>query len=658
MRAAGIRRLLLVSGDAAWCQLQAEALRHTLGTATLWVGPAAQPEPYCASSALVRMLGREFHHAIFDARDGFDVSAFAALAGTLTPGSWLVLLSPPLAQWPARPDADTLRWNDAAEPIPTPHFTHHLIRAVQADADALIWQQGSAPALPAWPPRPQWHPASGEPLAEQEAVLSALSCMPPGAAAVTAGRGRGKSALAGMHLRRLAGSAIVTAPSKGATDVLAHFAGERFRFLAPDALLASDERADWLIVDEAAAIPGPLLEALVRRFPRTLLTTTVQGYEGTGRGFLLKLCARFPQLRAFTLDQPVRWALGCPLEALVARTLLFDDAVADAPMRGELRIVPVAQSAWHDAAALPAAMYRLLSAAHYRTSPLDLRRMMDAEGQHFACALAADTPIGALWLVEEGGLSPALSRAVWAGFRRPRGNLVAQSLAAHGGSMMAATLRGQRITRIAVHPRRQGEGVGQQMVAQAASAASGELDYLSVSFGYTESLARFWQRCGFTLVRVGTHREASSGCYAAIALYPLSEAGRTLVCGERQRMRRDAPWLDEWRDLALAEPGACEAMLNDDDWLELAGFAWGHRPLTAALGSLGRLALSGSQPLPLLRATLGRQPEAAIAAAHRLSGRKALLAATRLEVAEALAARDADRAGQLERQLAGYNFFN
>lgn len=84
---------------------------------------------------------------------------------------------------------------------------------------------------------------------------------------------------------RIAGSAIVTAPAKAATDVLAQFAGEKFRFIAPDALLASDEQADWLVVDEAAAIPAPLLYQLVSRFPRTLLTTTVQGYEGTGRGF-------------------------------------------------------------------------------------------------------------------------------------------------------------------------------------------------------------------------------------------------------------------------------------------------------------------------------------------------------------------------------------
>lgn len=38
----------------------------------------------------------------------------------------------------------------------------------------------------------------------------------------------------------------------------------------------------------------------------------------------------------------------------------------------------------------PLAVYQLLSGAHYRTSPLDLRRMMDAPGQHFLGAFTAE----------------------------------------------------------------------------------------------------------------------------------------------------------------------------------------------------------------------------------------------------------------------------
>ncbi len=171
--------------------------------------------------------------------------------------------------------------------------------------------------------RTDWHPATGAPQPEQQQLLQQLLTMPPGVAAVTAARGRGKSALAGQLISRIAGSAIVTAPAKAATDVLAQFAGEKFRFIAPDALLASDEQADWLVVDEAAAIPAPLLHQLVSRFPRTLLTTTVQGYEGTGRGFLLKFCARFPHLHRFELQQPIRWAQGCPLEKMVSEALVL-----------------------------------------------------------------------------------------------------------------------------------------------------------------------------------------------------------------------------------------------------------------------------------------------------------------------------------------------
>lgn len=106
--------------------------------------------------------------------------------------------------------------------------------------------------------------------------------------------------------------------------------------------------------------------------------------------------------------------------------------------------------------------------------------MMDAPGQHFLQAAGENEIAGALWLVDEGGLSQQLSQAVWAGFRRPRGNLVAQSLAAHGNNPLAATLRGRRVSRIAVHPARQREGTGRQFIAGALQYTQ-DLDYLSVS---------------------------------------------------------------------------------------------------------------------------------------------------------------------------------
>ncbi|HDX4999718.1 TPA: tRNA cytosine(34) acetyltransferase TmcA [Escherichia coli] len=658
MKREGIRRLLVLSGEERWCFDHALKLRDALPGDWLWISPQPDAENHCSPSALQTLLGREFRHAVFDARHGFDAAAFAALSGTLKAGSWLVLLLPVWDEWENQPDADSLRWSDCPDPIATPHFVQHFKRVLTANNDAILWRQNQPFSLAHFTPRTDWHPATGAPQPEQQQLLQQLLTMPPGVAAVTAARGRGKSALAGQLISRIAGSAIVTAPAKAATDVLAQFAGEKFRFIAPDALLASDEQADWLVVDEAAAIPAPLLYQLVSRFPRTLLTTTVQGYEGTGRGFLLKFCARFPHLHRFELQQPIRWAQGCPLEKMVSEALVFDDENFTHTPQGNIVISAFEQTLWRSEPETPLKVYQLLSGAHYRTSPLDLRRMMDAPGQHFLQAAGGNEIAGALWLVDEGGLSQELSQAVWAGFRRPRGNLVAQSLAAHGSNPLAATLRGRRVSRIAVHPTRQREGTGRQLIAGALQYIH-DLDYLSVSFGYTEELWRFWQRCGFVLVRMGNHREASGGCYTAMALLPMSDAGKQLAEREHYRLRRDAQALAQWNGEMLPVDPLNDAVLSDDDWLELAGFAFTHRPLLTSLGCLLRLLQTSELALPALRGRLQKNAsDAQLCTTLKLSGRKLLLVRQREEAAQALFALDDVRTERLRDRITQWQFFH
>ena len=658
MKREGIRRLLVLSGEERWCFDHALKLRDALPGDWLWISPQPDAENHCSPSALQTLLGREFRHAVFDARHGFDAAAFAALSGTLKAGSWLVLLLPVWEEWENQPDTDSLRWSDCPDPIATPHFVQHFKRVLTANNDAILWRRNQPFSLAHFTPRTDWHPATGAPQPEQQQLLQQLLTMPPGVAAVTAARGRGKSALAGQLISRIAGSAIVTAPAKAATDVLAQFAGEKFRFIAPDALLASDEQADWLVVDEAAAIPAPLLHQLVSRFPRTLLTTTVQGYEGTGRGFLLKFCARFPHLHRFELQQPIRWAQGCPLEKMVSNALVFDDENFTHTPQGNIVISAFEQTLWRSEPETPLKVYQLLSGAHYRTSPLDLRRMMDAPGQYFLQAAGENEIAGALWLVDEGGLSQELSQAVWAGFRRPRGNLVAQSLAAHGSNPLAATLRGRRVSRIAVHPTRQREGTGRQLIAGALQYIH-DLDYLSVSFGYTEELWRFWQRCGFVLVRMGNHREASSGCYTAMALLPMSDAGKQLAEREHYRLRRDAQALAKWNGETLPVDPLNDAVLSDDDWLELAGFAFAHRPLLTSLGCLLRMLQTSELALPALRGRLQKNvSDAQLCTTLKLSGRKMLLVRQREEAAQALFALNDVRTERLRDRITQWQFFH
>ncbi|HAU5562849.1 TPA: tRNA(Met) cytidine acetyltransferase [Serratia fonticola] len=509
-----------------------------------------------------------------------------------------------------------------------------------ARAAALLHQYQPVHA-PALLDLPDWHCQAPQ---QQARILQQLLTMPSGVAVITAARGRGKSALAGM-LAQQNQHCLVTAPAKVSTDVLAAFAGEHFHFMAPDAILAStaERSAQWLIVDEAAAIPAPLLQQLIQRFPRVLMITTVQGYEGTGRGFMLRFCATLPQVQHFQLDEPLRWSAHDPLEQWLSQALLFEDA-AESEFNGEMSVFP----AKPEEGALEAG-YRLLASAHYRTSPIDLRRMLDAPGMRFWLAGTPENIVGALWLVEEGGLDKPLADAVWAGLRRPRGNLVAQSLAAHAGFAEAATLRSQRISRIAVLAAQRQRGMGSALVAMAHQQAEG-CDFLSVSFGYTASLWQFWQRCGFTLVRIGSQREASSGCYAAMAIRALTPAGEQLQQQAAQRFARDAVWLCDIIDLPF-ETTEHPQTLNDDDWPLLAGFAWAQRPYEASYAALQRLVRASSQTL-LEAVLVQKQALTEVAQQAAINGRKALVLRLRQEAAAALMQCDASRAEQCRLQLA------
>lgn len=52
----GIRRLLVLSGEASWCHEQVQHLRDTLPGDWLWVSPDAAAEPSCTPLALQTLL--------------------------------------------------------------------------------------------------------------------------------------------------------------------------------------------------------------------------------------------------------------------------------------------------------------------------------------------------------------------------------------------------------------------------------------------------------------------------------------------------------------------------------------------------------------------------------------------------------------------------
>jgi tRNA(Met) cytidine acetyltransferase len=434
---------------------------------------------------------------------------------------------------------------------------------------------------------------------------------------ITADRGRGKTAALGIACARLLSAGetelLVTAPRVAALVPLFErlqamcpggnrvgndflLEGRRVSVIAPDALTAGVRArklggdGSWLLVDEAAAIPAALLGEWLTAFPRIAFATTVHGYEGSGRGFALRFRERLehqtPDWEPCHLGEPIRWASGDPLESLVTRLLLLDAEPGDV-MAPE---VPLEYRTWrpgdliHDEIHLQE-MFGLLVQAHYRTTPADLRRLLDAPGIELSSLDAGGTPQAVLVTLEEGGFDSGLAEAVARGERRPRGHLMAQSLAAHAGSREALEGRLRRVLRIAVHSDRRREGLGSRLIEFAREQARKDgCQLLGASLGAEPGLIAFWQAMGWRAVRLGLSRETATGEHAVMMVMPLDDRGATLVSGLQARLHRQLPGLLAF-ELSDLDPLLVLALLSEfppvtileDDIRDLADVAFGYR---------------------------------------------------------------------------------
>jgi tRNA(Met) cytidine acetyltransferase len=108
----------------------------------------------------------------------------------------------------------------------------------------------------------------------------------------------------------------------------------QLRFTPPLALSERAARYDVIVIDEAAQLPVPLLRRITRAHPHAHIAfaTTVRGYEGTGRGFVLRFLDQLRRderpLSIHRLEAPIRWDAEDPLEARIFDALALDAAPA------------------------------------------------------------------------------------------------------------------------------------------------------------------------------------------------------------------------------------------------------------------------------------------------------------------------------------------
>lgn len=623
LAAAGERRLVLLEGGVGLAKQWLHALLPEVEVEVgLWIGAADEvPDVRLTSVEPVKTrqwLGRETSLIVWDGWHGNPPDALAALSGTLKAGGLLFWLMPSLDEWGDFSDPDYARTGLDHD---QPHAFAERMAGILASSPSVIRVQLGTPGPIAFPELPE--PGSDFTVTttpDQQELIRKLVTFGLGRRrrplVVTADRGRGKSAALGMAAAQLIQQGrrqiLVTAPSRDNVDALfAHAreslgvsapgtegnrmdtaSGACLRFLPIRDLLRHKPEAEVVMVDEAAAIPVPLLKRVLMGWPRVVFASTVHGYEGAGRGFAIRfrqiLDQKTPQWQLQTLSQPVRWIQGDPLEALISELFLLDanhnPGALPEKATDDLVIEP-----WQPAQASNAELadaFGLLVEAHYRTTPADLRQWLDDPAARSWRVRIKGKTLGVLWGTVEGGLRYELAEQVASGKRRIRGHLLPQSLAGHSGFAEAASQRGLRISRIAVSAQARRLGIGRRLVAAATAGADHEeLDFIGTSYGGSPDLYAFWASCGLEFVRIGLQQEATSGEYAVQMIHARSDAGRSLVRRIQARLARH--WLTlvplNWKDLepdllvdmTLGLPPLCRP--DSADVRDLHNFGAGYR---------------------------------------------------------------------------------
>ncbi len=562
-------------------------------------------------------LGHEYSRVIFDARDGINVDALGAISGVIKGGGILLLLLPELNAWQSTPS----------------RYNRYVMRLL--DRQPGIYHFTSQETIPVLPDK---NKRSKEPChcdapylsSDQQLAVETLQrdirqhdryC-----AVLTSGRGRGKTVSLGLLAAELGRDAacklIITAPRKSVVQpvfqqVQAQFSGaeqasaairyngSRLEFYAPDALLEQLPEADVLLVDEAAVIPVPMLKQLLLHYPRIVFCTTTHGYEGTGRGFILKfyrlLDEQRPGWKKIHMHQPIRWARHDPLERWI-ESLLFLDVRLPATIE-----VPadVAQCGFRlldrdelvNDRALLSSVLSLLVFAHYRTSPSDFQYLLDSQDVRLYILEYQSKVVAVLLVNQEGSMTPELSSAIYRGERRPQGHLLAQTLCFHAGDETAATLRFARVMRLAVHPSLQRKGLGSQLLQRVIEAESArEMDVIGSSFSATGELLHFWQKAGMTLLRIGFTRDHVTASNPAVVGCGLTPGGQALIHRLATKFERN---FDLWHKgplQQLSEPAAERIRSSirvstespEEDRVDLVSFACYHRNFEACMPAIVR----------------------------------------------------------------------
>uniref|UniRef100_A0AAY4C927 RNA cytidine acetyltransferase n=1 Tax=Denticeps clupeoides TaxID=299321 RepID=A0AAY4C927_9TELE len=339
-------------------------------------------------------------------------------------------------------------------------------------------------------------------------------------------------------------------------------------------------QAELLVIDEAAAIPLPLVKNLLGPY-LVFMASTINGYEGTGRSLSLKLIQQLRQqsadsqqklsaenrstttarlaaartLHEVSLHESIRYAPGDPVEKWLNDLLCLDclsipRLISGCPLPQTCDLYYVNRDTlfcYHKAS--EAFLQRLMAlyvASHYKNSPNDLQMLSDAPAHHLFCLLPPMPPsqnslpevLAVVQVCLEGEISRQSILSSLSRGKKASGDLIPWTVSEQFQDPDFGGLSGCRVVRIAVNPDYQGySGLIPPPPSSSISVSprkdlpplllkpserrAERLDYLGVSYGLTPQLLKFWKKAGFVPVYLRQTPNDLTGEHSCVMLKQL-----------------------------------------------------------------------------------------------------------------------------------------
>lgn len=686
------RWLVVINGERDWVyDIIDSVLQSSLQQNFLCISDHTFSGSICISHNKVEQyLGNEFDNIVYDAFCGLFPSTFALSEGTLKGGGLFFLLSPSLDDWPSSTDAFSQKYAmypGSADDM-SPYFITRLIRMLKCEESISIVSQYDEDYFyqtDQLKSSPKTLSADDCQTLDQKVAVEKIIHTAKGhrkrPLVLLSNRGRGKSSALGIASALLVQEShyhiTVTGPRKKATiNVFRHinktlglacnhqcyrieYKQSIIEFIAPDELLRHPIETRLLLIDEAATIPLPILESLLRQYHRIVFSSTVYGYEGNGRGFEIRLLTKLDQYTPgwaqYKLNEPIRWANNDALEKFCFKAFLLESDYRQST-NNNINIVNIKcthlnkNELMNNESDLQS-LFGLLIHAHYKTSPNDLRMIIDSPYISIYCAFLQNKIVAAALVSTEGDILEDVAVEIMNGHRRIKGQFLPQTLISEFSQTTTAGLKFARIMRIAVDPSLHRKGIGLMLVNYLSASLADRYDFIGAGFGSDERVCHFWNKVGYLPIKVGHKKNAFSGHHSVVVIKGLSTDAHRVVEELRQQFPKrllflltdSLKYLDTQvvRSLLLNYSQNIQSHINQKEYRDLNSFAHEYRDYNTCSYLIYKLILntvhrhsiseiSDSDWAILIQRVIQRQDELEVISNAHLEGRKQLQAKIRL----------------------------